>query len=1300
MRVEKSARPLVRRTLQWIAYAKWPALSDEQLLEIVAIDENDEELDPEACPDLEDLLRCCGSLVRRVNEFSDSPSYGIPSYDRASYDRLELAHFTVQEFLEAIKPEDTSMNEFRLSKTDTLTLAKTCVNYLCLPSFDRLPSDFENDLEDHPFYRHVSRNLTNYVQEAKHEGDMQGQLRKLFRSPKSYNLTRFILHKIAMNTHQRHEWIDEVCSHEFGSMHAAAMLPFGTICRWLLDEGCDVNGSSALGTPLELALLGPRLSYFKEPVISKLEWLNRDDVQRTVSILLEAGADWNVDGVDTESLLNAMSLTAWGVEQLGETCDEDLIKKLFVNLDGVENADIPLEVRMRLLDLTGTKNVGSHTIPTMSTMGNMSDEVYAEALFYTTKHGLVSELLRLTKDERFSVNMKTKYRASTLLRIAAEHDSLECMELLLDRYSEDTGVDKFGRTDLNHAVNSGVGKIALLHRLIQRNSTEVVDCDGRSVWHVVAEKGRLDVLDVLIAELGPDHHYFHMESKLGRTPLLEAIMYRQSHIVSRILRSLPVDKPFATDPRVVHSIVAHGLEDTLRELVEMGASILTRPDQDQSALYFITQKTTPGMLRTLLDHGLDVDRIDSHGRSPFVDFLEVDQHSRRLESLGYSDVDCRNLELSVVELIATPFCVIIQDKESNSAWFYFCTKTIPHALSYLRLPSEFDLIIDVMNILIQRGALEAYQEAVAESGLALLIKVCLDTISKGDMESWEALSFVRVILRHISETITASNLPSSHRQVERLLIWSMTQSEDIIFERLLRLGVDVHATCEDYGGDSATDIAIEGNVREKFFRMVLDHADSLKIPKLNAHGYMRYFALCVPPKVAKVWHLFQDSDSDEEDIEPLAIKNVLKLEAILRKGVDSNAKDHSHRTAAHVAASNGYLEPIKVLVENHADLTIMDDHGWTVIHGSVASGNVVVAKYLRQLFPEQAEWERPVALNAEILRFHNIPLGPLPLKRYHDCTLAHLAAYSESSAMLQFLRDNNITGNINGRTQEGATPLHFAVCLTSSRTTRWLLEDGADVNAKCGTRDTSALHFAFRLGCLDNSIALIEAGAEFSADSAGITPEMQVDPMICADLLEDLPNIGVSIPHAVMEVIRRRQELKSYGDLYDRIVNGDLEGCRSIIAATPCFHVIVDGCGPCTPLILALAHGQLSIAKLLLDHGAYTNGVSCTKTNRFGFEASALEIAVQNPLFNSLLEQLLKCCLSHESHWSQRFGYWRPFHLAAAFNSEAIQMLADHVLGHIALFRYVSSSIYQCEVTFSIRYVYIKTFSDTHIGIV
>ena len=38
-RVEASARPLVRRTLQWITYAHHSGLSVEQLSEIVAIDD-------------------------------------------------------------------------------------------------------------------------------------------------------------------------------------------------------------------------------------------------------------------------------------------------------------------------------------------------------------------------------------------------------------------------------------------------------------------------------------------------------------------------------------------------------------------------------------------------------------------------------------------------------------------------------------------------------------------------------------------------------------------------------------------------------------------------------------------------------------------------------------------------------------------------------------------------------------------------------------------------------------------------------------------------------------------------------------------------------------------------------------------------------------------------------------------------------------------------------------------------------------------------------------------------------------
>ena len=508
----------------------------------------------------------------------------------------------------------------------------------------------------------------------------------------------------------------------------------------------------------------------------------------------------------------------------------------------------------------------------------------------------------------------------------------------------------------------------------------------------------------------------------------------------------------------------------------------------------------------------------------------------------------------------------------------------------------------------------------------------------------------------------------------------MTRSDDV-FEQLLRLGVDVHATCEDYGGDSVIDIAIEGTIGEKSFHMVLAHADPVRIPKLHTDGSMRHFVLCNPPK---------STEESFEATEPPAATNMSKWQAILKKGVDPNAKASDKGTAVHLAAKTGYLECIKVSVAHHADLTLMDSHGWTAIHYSVAEGHIVVAKYLRQMLQQQEVWERRVAFSVPLSELDDTPLGPLPQEKYSGGTLAHLAVYKQSSEMLQFLQENNLVGDINGRTQEGATLLHFAVCSAPSQSTRWLLDNGADVNAKCGKRGISALHVAFRLGFAENAIALIEKGADFSADSTGITPEMQVNPKICADLLEHFPNIGVPIPANVIEVIRRRQRLESSGNLHKAIVNGDLEACNSIITTTPCFPKIVEECSPCTPLIVALAHDQLEIAKLFLDHGASTNGAPCVMMNYFGLAASALEIAIQKPVFNSLLGKLLEQCLLQEAHWSQRFGYWRPFHLAAAFNPGAIEILANHIFAHSEVFRYVNYNRCTVKDTLNIYQAYMR----------
>ena len=1277
-RVEKSTRPLLRRTLQWIAYASYPGLSIEQLCEIVSIGENDEKLDPEACPDLEDLLRYCGSLVRRTNSSPKSLSYG----------RLELAHFTVQQFLETINPEDMELKEFRLSSTDTLTLARTCLNYLCLPSFDRLPSDCETGLEGHPFYEHVSRYLNSYIKGIAHEENLQEHLQKLFRPPKSYNLTRFILHHIRVMGIELAEdkRFDKVCSHEFGSLHAAAMLHLGTVCRWLLDKGCIVNQASALGTPLELVMIGSSSKFLLNRTWNHL---NRSDTRRTICTLLEAGATWNAKGVDTEALLDAVSSGPTGIlidmlrygmpvpveaiDRIENRGSHEAMERFLIGIDGVENLNIPLDLRMRLLDLARKGNINlKASLPIDTTMGTtrmMSNIEYAKTIEYTAKYGPVSDLLRLTLDERFSVNMKTPCRSATLLHRAAEYDSPECIELLLDRGFDAAQLDKHGQTVLHHAISSDVREVALLHRMVQSNAPEIVYCDGGSVWHIVAERGRLDVFDILIERLGPDHPSFNMQNKLGRTPLLEAILHRKSHVASRILRSFSLENILMIDASVIHSVVATGLEDVLQDLVEIGATLHTASDHDQNPLYFITRETSPSMLRTLLDLGLDPNYLDSYGRSPLVDLLELDLHSQRLEALGFSKLDCTKFDMSIVEILATPYCIVTQDNEKNSAWFYFCTKTIAHVVARLDLRSELDSLIGLSDILIQRGALEAYEAATTESGIALLIKVCLDAIS--EIRTWDqqnAVLFVKTILQRALETITPASLPDDHQQAVRLLIWSMLESENDILEQLLRLGVNVHTSCEDYGGDSAIDIAIERPVGEKSFDLILAHADPSRIPKLDADGSMRHFILCSPEKLAYAnkWTARGKRLGTNA--------HVSRLRALLKKGVDPNARSIHHWTAAMIAAIEGQLECVKSLVAYSANLLLKDKQGWTVIHSAIASGKLIVLEYLRQMIKQDEEWKRPAAFFVPLTNSQCTPLGPLSQKGYLRCSPIHLAAYNDSSDTLRFLRDHDILGKIDMKAQDGVTPLHFAVCMSSSQTTRWLLEKGADVNATCGTSNISALHVAFRLGHLENAIALIEYGAEFFADLAGVTPEMQVHPTICADLLELLPDLGVAISPVVMQSIRRTHQLNSSENLYRAIVNGDIDACNSIVKAAPCFPNLLEECVTCTPLIVAIIHEQLDIAKLLLDHKAPTNGAPCTQINYLGFKASALEIAIQKPVFNTILGRLLNQCLLQETHWSQRFDYWRPFHVAAAFNPGAIEILANHVLSHSTLFRYVGYS--------------------------
>jgi hypothetical protein len=89
-RSSKENQGLVMKTLHWIVYAEYGkvAFDTDKLLQALAVRDGENFFDKNSMPAEDDVLHWCSSLVRR----------------NATSTSLELAHFTVKEFLEAIDP--------------------------------------------------------------------------------------------------------------------------------------------------------------------------------------------------------------------------------------------------------------------------------------------------------------------------------------------------------------------------------------------------------------------------------------------------------------------------------------------------------------------------------------------------------------------------------------------------------------------------------------------------------------------------------------------------------------------------------------------------------------------------------------------------------------------------------------------------------------------------------------------------------------------------------------------------------------------------------------------------------------------------------------------------------------------------------------------------------------------------------------------------------------------------------------------------------------------------------------------
>ena len=199
--------------------------------------------------------------------------------------------------------------------------------------------------------------------------------------------------------------------------------------------------------------------------------------------------------------------------------------------------------------------------------------------------------------------------------------------------------------------------------------------------------------------------------------------------------------------------------------------------------------------------------------------------------------------------------------------------------------------------------------------------------------------------------------------------------------------------------------------------------------------------------------------------------------------IDVNSVDLDGRTPIHVAAVRGFVEVIRFCVSVGGKVDVLDCNGWSPLHYAAAEGHLQVVKYLLECsnvkYVLNNEGKTAFALAVDNGHLHLLDL-------LHLGNVLHRAArVDDIHGMKTCLAEG---ANVNGRDQNGWTPLHRAAFKGRVESVKLLLNNGAQVDVVDDAGYTP-LHCAVEMRHVQVALALIAHGAKANVKSLkGVVP--------------------------------------------------------------------------------------------------------------------------------------------------------------------------------------------------------------------
>ena len=612
------------------------------------------------------------------------------------------------------------------------------------------------------------------------------------------------------------------------------------------------------------------------------------------------------------------------------------------------------------------------------------------------------------------VRFSNKGAAKTPLHLAVEERSNQVLRVLLDSDYEFNIADAYGDLPIHCCTDkcyTETLRILLEHKV----STSEINGKGNTIWHLVVASKDTSLLQELHLYASDQRLALSQVSKMGRTPLAEAVAIKATGTALLLLSFCPAEiQYFKSDIPILHQAVVSGSLRLVLQLREIMPSIEEFDSEGRTPLFYMNPATNMDLFTVLL-RDYDPQKADTDGKSAFQSFVSILSGQR-----------VSNNSLALFEAFLSHSHVYPTPSGIQHVWEICCGEFFTRSeQDRKRYQERRDWKRQLYESILEAGVLESF-EKLRQCSVMMPV---FDAIRSSPRYIKDA--FLVEFLERMSqqEELRYQVVPEAEGQ--SLLRYACLHDAGELATFLVENGISVHTI---YRGYSALEYACR-KCSPYAMRNLLRYTDASRIDEINDDG------------LALVHVALEGSQS--------ARSKRAKLELLLEKQANCNVKAQNRWafTPILLAANNGHFEIVNLIVRHGGSLSDVANNNYSVAAAAASRGEFDIIRRIHQQ-SEQAgyDWNRVAVLGILGLRE-----GHQHFERMQDCHLLHAAAFQGHENIVRYLFDRNLVTRADFQTNLGTTPLHLASSRGYIGIIKCLLKCGADSSiVNCNGKDARA----------------------------------------------------------------------------------------------------------------------------------------------------------------------------------------------------------------------------------------------------